>query len=292
MDNSVSLNQLSPRTPLSVLEDMVDFCLGDTNRPEWIMRRLESWNLSYELIQKGKLTHIQLRFPTNEKDIHRKKILVAHHDRVPGSPGANDNGAAVFHLLSLAQALKDGQVKDQCGELIILFSDGEELERGIPATGQGIHQLALEKGQELFQGRLILVLDMCGIGDTLIISKGLEEELKKQGNSSLSLMKELKVQRLHTLRVLSKASFPHREVVTPYSDDLGLLLAGYPSSLISLLDHRDLRPGSLRIRNPSYPTWKTMHSPQDSPEHLTPGAFALFQDFLRHWVCQPAPRKS
>jgi hypothetical protein len=50
-------------------------------------------------------------------------ILAAHYDRVPGSPGANDNSAAVFHLLRTALSLG----KFGGGYWIIIFTDKEEL---------------------------------------------------------------------------------------------------------------------------------------------------------------------
>jgi hypothetical protein len=51
-------------------------------------------------------------------------LLVAHYDSVYGSPGANDNGAAVAALLEAARALKAGPPLKN--NVIFLFTDGEE----------------------------------------------------------------------------------------------------------------------------------------------------------------------
>jgi hypothetical protein len=52
-------------------------------------------------------------------------LFAAHYDTVPGSPGAGDDGAAVAALLEALRALGSGP--PLANDLIILFSDGEEL---------------------------------------------------------------------------------------------------------------------------------------------------------------------
>lgn len=54
-------------------------------------------------------------------------LLAAHHDSVPGSPGAADNGAAVAALLEVAGALAAGEPRHN--DVIFLFSDSEERNR-------------------------------------------------------------------------------------------------------------------------------------------------------------------
>jgi hypothetical protein len=51
-------------------------------------------------------------------------LLVAHHDSVPTSPGASDNGAAVAALLETARALANGPVLRR--DIYLLFTDSEE----------------------------------------------------------------------------------------------------------------------------------------------------------------------
>jgi hypothetical protein len=51
-------------------------------------------------------------------------VLMAHYDSDPGTPGANDNAAAVSALLETARALTTGE--RPLNDVIILASDGEE----------------------------------------------------------------------------------------------------------------------------------------------------------------------
>lgn len=51
-------------------------------------------------------------------------LLMAHHDTVPWTPGANDNAAAVAALLDTARSLRAGAPLRN--DVILLFTDGEE----------------------------------------------------------------------------------------------------------------------------------------------------------------------
>jgi Zn-dependent M28 family amino/carboxypeptidase len=89
----------------------------------------------------------------------RVLILIAHHDVVPGSPGANDNAAAVGILLALldrlpALALTGMRVR-------LLFTGAEE--RAYLGARAYVRATALE-------GVIgVLSLELCGIGDSLVL---------------------------------------------------------------------------------------------------------------------------
>jgi hypothetical protein len=51
-------------------------------------------------------------------------VLMAHHDTVPATPGANDNSAAVAALLEAARALTSGP--ELRNDVVLLFTDAEE----------------------------------------------------------------------------------------------------------------------------------------------------------------------
>ncbi|MBI1847131.1 MAG: M28 family peptidase, partial [Candidatus Rokubacteria bacterium] len=55
----------------------------------------------------------------------RVLVLIAHHDAVPGSPGANDNAAAVAILLTLLERLGDRVPRGL--RVRLLFTAGEEV---------------------------------------------------------------------------------------------------------------------------------------------------------------------
>ena len=87
----------------------------------------------------------------------RVLVLVAHHDAVPGSPGANDNAAAAAILLHLLPRLA---VPPRL-RVRLLFT-GEE-ERGYLGAREYV------KATPLAGIVGVLSLELCGIGDTLAV---------------------------------------------------------------------------------------------------------------------------
>jgi len=86
-------------------------------------------------------------------------LLAAHHDAVDGSPGANDNAAAVGILLSLIERLAAAPPTKL--RLRFLFTAAEE--RGFLG--------ARHYARETYVGELagVLSLELCGIGDSVVI---------------------------------------------------------------------------------------------------------------------------
>lgn len=86
-------------------------------------------------------------------------VLVAHHDAVPGSPGANDNAAAVGILLHLLERV--AQAPPSRLRVRFLFTGAEEL--GYLGARAYVAGVAL--------GDLagVLSLELCGIGDSLVV---------------------------------------------------------------------------------------------------------------------------
>ena len=84
-------------------------------------------------------------------------VLVAHHDAVPGSPGANDNAAAVAILLALMERL----VPPPGVTVRLLFPACEEL------GYLGARVWVRERGVDGVAG--VLSLELCGVGDTLAV---------------------------------------------------------------------------------------------------------------------------
>ena len=70
-------------------------------------------------------------------------LIVAHYDSVPSGPGAGDNAASVAAILETMRALKAGPALRN--DLIILFTDGEELGRlgakGFVETYPALHNI-------------------------------------------------------------------------------------------------------------------------------------------------------
>jgi hypothetical protein len=89
----------------------------------------------------------------------RVLLLIAHHDAVPGSPGANDNAAAVGILLTLLERLAASVPPGL--RVRLLFTAAEE--RGY----LGARKYA--RGGNLADLAGVVSLELCGIGDTLAL---------------------------------------------------------------------------------------------------------------------------
>jgi aminopeptidase YwaD len=89
----------------------------------------------------------------------RLLLFIAHHDAVPGSPGANDNAAAVGILLHLLERLAERVPPGL--RVRLLFSAAEEL--GYLGARAYVRDISLTD----IVG--VLSLELCGIGDTLAV---------------------------------------------------------------------------------------------------------------------------
>ena len=95
----------------------------------------------------------------------RVLVLIAHHDAVPGSPGANDNAASVGLLLTLIERLAATPPKTM--RVRFLFTAAEE--QGY----LGARQYVL--GANVGELAGVLSLELCGIGDSIVIWDVAEE---------------------------------------------------------------------------------------------------------------------
>ena len=90
-------------------------------------------------------------------------VLIAHHDAVPGSPGANDNAAAVAILLSL---LARWSSREPPSRVRLLFSACEEIGYLGSRAWVRAHGVADVRG--------VLSLELPGVGDSLAVWDAVE----------------------------------------------------------------------------------------------------------------------
>jgi hypothetical protein len=218
-------------------------------------------------------------------------ILAAHYDRVSGSPGTNDNSAAVFHLLRTARRLEELNA----GYWIIIFTDKEELAAGEGIRDQGSYTLAQGLKEAGLGKSRLFIFDACGTGDTLIISTAADLLLKNETGAGIEktrrMVGRLRNRALETARRLGMDKV--LLIPTPFSDDAGFLRAGIPAQTITVLPASEAgpfasllrsRPGLaeslIRRETPNGgsrrllpETWRCLNGPSDSPLRLTPGHY-------------------
>ena len=215
-----------------------------------------------------------------------KIVLVAHYDRVSGSPGANDNSAAVFQLIEAALRLQESGFS----QWLIIFTDKEELAHGETIENQGAYTLAMTLKNGGIGESQYYIFDACGVGDTLIISTMADYLMRSEERSGIARAR-LKVQALRNSALEAARELLMDRVLlapTPFSDDAGFLRAGIAAQTITMLPASEAASlaSALRIR-PDYAslllsapdsqtrqfipeTWRSLNGPQDSPLRLTP----------------------
>ena len=266
------------------------------DRRAFITERLAAQGIPYRTVTLQDKTHIVITYRQSAYNPRFKmKTLIAHYDRAAGTQGANDNSAACIQLLLFAQTLLQ---KRDAHNIRIIFTDGEEAgadgikNQGAYRLGQGLRTLSRQQDD-------IFVFDMCGSGDTLILSES--------GIYGRDTRKTAALSALHRrCRIYADAACRGRwlSLPTAYSDNAGLISAGLTAQVITVLPRAEAellmrympRSEALQrciITNAHVPpdsplaavipqTWQRMHTPQDRLETLTPQAFILVDKMLRY----------
>lgn len=282
--------------PLSLeeREELHEFCSDRADRYELLIKSLERRKIPFDEIPIGEARHIALPVPHAGKmdGEYYRVTLVAHYDRVPDTPGANDNAAAVFQLLNHWEDIRRTKWRHRTQ---ILFTDREELTGEMSATDQGSWSLAMHLKRLGVENILFFVLDMCGIGDTPVWGRSIRKAGLIPPGDTIS--RAFEVMEGYLKRYSRGEDFGINPM---FSDDLGLLLGGYPAFQLSLLPRSEALDLARRYGNkpieadPSAParareemsldlplSWRSNHSRYDTAEALEPGAFQLMARLLR-----------
>ena len=149
------------RAPAPSLLDRVRLLEGRSNgeRQAMVARYLAARDLPFQRLPYATLGGSGENFAVDVGAGDRTLILVGHHDAVPGSPGANDDGSAVAILFELAERL----VREPPRRLQVrlLFTGSEEV--GYLGARCYVQSASLERVAG------VLSLELCGIGDALAI---------------------------------------------------------------------------------------------------------------------------
>ena len=196
----------------------------------------------------------------------RVLLLAAHHDAVPGSPGANDNAAAVGLLLSLIERLATAsptKLRVRC-----VFTAAEE--RGYLGARNYVGDVDV--------GELagVLSLELCGIGDSVVVwdAEG-ETPFLRTVSSALEGIGLARDASYHVVGRIPMFGSDHRAFVPLGVPAYGFTLV--PSANAEALRQFVWSPvrGAIRhlIRRPA--PFDTYHTPRDRRGTLEPAALAL-----------------
>jgi len=204
----------------------------------------------------------------------RTLVLAAHHDAVPGSPGANDNAASVGILLALGGRLANDPPRRL--RVRLAFFDGEE------RAMLGSRVLARRAALDGILG--VLSLELCGIGDSLVlwdVTPAMERTPLVR--AWIATAEALGYRRDDTYHLAEPVPFfgsDHR----PFTDRgvPGAGLTVVPRAAVPAL--RAFIYGGVRgilvppARRP--PPFTTYHTADDRPERLDPAALGRVEDLL------------
>ena len=129
-------------------------------------------------------------------------------------------------------------------------------------------------------GLFPVVFDMTGVGDTAILGHLGEDLIRRtRPEAPPTDLDAYARTRLRARRWLATCGAGDvLEVNTPFSDDLGLFLAGIPAVQVSLLPRKQAL--AYRRGGAFPPAWRTMHTKDDKPETLWDSSRALMADLL------------
>ena len=265
-------------------------------REQFIARYLESRGVEISIIQLGDSRHIYVRFASEAYNpLFKIKTVIAHYDRVPQSPGANDNSAAVWQLMDLAVRLKQYA---GVHNIRIIFTDDEELGSTAGLSGMGAFGIAQRFKALGIVNDDVYVFDCCGRGSVFVFAKtqsavnSAKPHLQKQ-------IRDFDARVEKTLRAAASGGWMRLPV--SYSDNAGFIAQGIPAALITMLPadeatryarelHRDKKleesvlanAGNINplVKEKLPKTWQMLHSPLDNDSSLTPESFALMHKLL------------
>ncbi|MBI9100390.1 MAG: M28 family peptidase [Spirochaetaceae bacterium] len=293
---------------MKMRDEITEFCSPGCDRYDFLIRWLTREEITHSVIPTGQARHIMIRLDKERPYLKRFyiKTLVAHYDRVQGTPGANDNSASVFELLYSIKKLK---TLKQAHNIQIILTDKEELDDRDSVVSQGAYQLAHLFREKNIRNCIFFVFDMCGIGDTLISGRAGLQLLKSKYDNEVRFRK-LYNDMINFNSSLADLFLSFRDgeffhLNSLFSDDLGFLLNRYPALQISVLPYeeaiamkRDLfriKPEEWKkltdkgilsaeyrffLKNILPASWKNNHGSDDTVEHLTESAFTVIDEFI------------
>lgn len=235
---------------------------------------------------------------------YRAKVITAHHDRVPGTPGALDNSAACLQLVRFLSSDRGAF------NTLVIFTDREEVgpatttrkwrSDAVPqANDQGSYELGKAfsgtlAGTVELHDPMVCTLDVTGRGDALVLSRavaGLAGRGMPAGSGAFdALIAETELMAAAVMNMMAGRAPVYRAPV-PFGEDMGFILAGVPALAVTVLPRAEAErladqgglpawasPVAPGARTPE--TWKLLHGSGDTTALYTDSAFGLVSRFL------------
>jgi hypothetical protein len=209
----------------------------------------------------------------------RVLVLIAHHDAVPGSPGANDNAAAVGVLLHLLERIEP----DIPAGLRLRFLFTAEEERGY----LGARTWVKERSLEGIVG--VVSLELCGIGDSVVIWDAPEETaFTRRIAGALEGLGLRRDETWHQVGRIPMFGSDHRAFAAAAIPAYGLTIV--PRSEAEALRQFVLNPGRsvLRLMRRRPVPFDTYHTARDAGPTVQAAALELTERALRAIVADLA----
>ncbi len=196
----------------------------------------------------------------------RTLVLIAHHDAVPGSPGANDNAAAVAVLLALLDRLP--KLVPPGLRVRVLFTAAEEL--GYLGARAYVRDVSLRDVVG------VLSLELCGIGDCLALwDVAGETPFLAALRAAFEAHGLTRDATYHLVGRIPVFGSDHRAFAAAGIAAYGL--SAMPFAHADALRQFVLKPGRgllmHLVRRP--PPFDTYHTPRDAASTVQPAALAL-----------------
>jgi hypothetical protein len=261
------------------------FTAPEVDRYAFLTHLLEEKKLSYEVLRVEGSRHILIKSSKRNFPTQAVKTYVAHYDRHPGSPGANDNSAAVLSLIEQVGQFSNGLPANNQ----LLLTDKEEVDRQTGLKNQGAWHLADWLKKQHIDTWNFFHFDAFGRGDSVVLSSTSSKLLQKAKDVSARTKQNNESQFLGLGKKLTQGlSQKVFTMPTPLSDDFSFAMQGFSSSLLTCLPYNEAKA---YLENKARPkTWQLINSPKDEISTLTASANDVLKSTFKMLVQWELPR--
>ena len=275
------------------------FILPGCDRLRFIVSYLNERNVQAAVMPVDGKNHIYVVFPRSSYNTSlRIKTVIAHYDRAPESPGANDNSFAVIAMLDWACRLAKCRTPHN---VRMIFTDGEEMSDGSSRLNQGAYSLAQTFRRLGIDGDDIFVFDCMGRGTVPVLGKViLPAEISSSFRKQFTGLYERTFSLLQSACGGCAMTLP-----VSYSDNAGFIASGIPAVCVTMLPLEEAAAYASAVQqnaalsqyvmNKKCPsgipetvlknalpyTWRLFHTPYDNAQSITPHSAAVFERILQ-----------